>query len=378
MTNGFPVYDNSKVMQDDYPARVVRYAKRRLERNAVHEITENVHAINTLSHAEIELGERLGHGSFSSVFEIKKVNSKKKYDAKKLVVKVLRSKLAENPPLLAACGADLCKEGLMMASMNHRNIMNIQAWAPSGVSEYMSGRHDGFFLVLDRLDETLSDRLAVWKETNSRINMSLKDRAVRRRELLKGRIDIVMQLSSAVKYMHSKRLLHRDMKPDNIGLQDGVVKVFDFDVSRVVPESTFKGETFTLTMKVGSPRYMAPEIARGKPYNMTADVYTFTVIAHELLTLKKPYDELPDNCHDELVFVEGVRPQIPSSWPKKLQKLFERGWCHKLSIRPSMSQMDESLRSELCCMLQQKETRKNRFAGFTFRKLKTVPIGAAA
>jgi len=91
------------------------------------------------------------------------------------------------------------------------------------------------FLILGRLDETLSSKLTNWKKQSQRIQMSLTQRHAKRTALLEERLYVVLQLSSAAEYMHSKRLLHRDMKPDN---QDGVLKIFDLDVSRNVPETT--------------------------------------------------------------------------------------------------------------------------------------------
>ena len=56
-----------------------------------------------------------------------------------------------------------------------------------------------------------------------------------------------MELSEAIKFMHSKKVLHRDLKPDNIGFDcDGVLKVFDFDVARIVPDSSVPDDTFML------------------------------------------------------------------------------------------------------------------------------------
>ena len=103
------------------------------------------------------------------------------------------------------------------------------------------------FLILGRLDETLSSKLTNWKKQSQRIQMSLTQRHAKRTALLEERLDVVLQLSSAVEYMHSKPLLHRVLKPDNMGFQDGVLKIFDLDASRNVPETNRPYATFKLT-----------------------------------------------------------------------------------------------------------------------------------
>merc|ERR1712176_864085 len=172
-------------------------------------------------------------------------------------------------------------------------------------------------------------------------------------ELLAERLDVTQQLADAIAYLHSQNVLHRDLKPDNIGFDiHGDLKVFDFDIARVCPTSEDTGgigistrrlsrdskedETFLMTQKVGSPRYMSPECARREPYNLKADVYSFAVLAHQILTLQKPYDDITDEDHDELVFFKGVRPFIPAGLPTTTKDLLAKSWSHTISDRPNM------------------------------------------
>jgi serine/threonine protein kinase len=378
---GFPIFDDSIVLSEATSARVVRYAKKKIaeEANDFKEFTGSdtscPRSIAQMHHSDFTLGECLGEGSFSSVFAIKSLNNeekKSKFDEKRMVVKVLQSKLAQSPQMLAACGADLYKEGMIMITLNHQNIMNAQAWAPDGVSAYVNGRHDAFFLVLDRLDLTLASQLTHWKKQARNIKLSLTQRAGRKAGLFNEQLDTVMQLSSAVKYMHSKRLLHRDMKPDNMGFQGGVLKIFDFDVSRIVPESTRPNETFKMTRRVGSPRYMAPEIMLGKKYNLSADVYTFSLLAHQLLTLDKPYDDLPLGSFEKLVCMEGVRPSLPTTWPKGLQSVLECCWSRSVSHRPEMSGVHSILQKQLPLLAVSQQQNKKGMLAPLFRSRKVV------
>lgn len=89
-------------------------------------------------------------------------------------------------------------------------------------------------------------------------------------------------LADALNYCHSKAIpgsmiLHRDLKPDNIVFtEDGLLKLIDFGLAKIVTSSTlWTKESYELSGKTGSYRFMAPEVACELPYNHTADVYSF-------------------------------------------------------------------------------------------------------
>ena len=86
--------------------------------------------------------------------------------------------------------------------------------------------------------------------------------------------NITSQLVSALHYIHANRILHRDMKPQNILLcKDGKVKLCDFGFARAMSTSTL-----VLTSIKGTPLYMAPEIVQERPYDHTADLWSLGCI----------------------------------------------------------------------------------------------------
>ena len=68
---------------------------------------------------------------------------------------------------------DLVMESKFLEKLEHPNIINIRGWSCDGMSSFASGSHDGFFLILDRVDTTLSDRIEEWKMYNDQDPTSL-------------------------------------------------------------------------------------------------------------------------------------------------------------------------------------------------------------
>lgn len=460
----FHLYEKPDTWSDRKSEKIVKYARKRLDKLEVSTSSyENCHVLNhsqapTLRHAQIEVGDLLGKGAFSAVYSVRQVyqdeddedndkngrrqqqrrHPKCDFAADQVVIKFLRSKLYQNPAMMAACAGDLCKEGILMSNLHHPNILRVYATAPGGVTGFANGCHDAFFLVLEKLECTLSDRMEDWKKnkvsstrlgsnnknktrspqrlrrigseynnvgsgsfrgtsssssssssgqpvttkkkgfrlfsrrggrSTSRSDSSNDDNGPPNRINLDERLDAALQLADAVAYLHSQGILHRDIKPDNIGWSSGMLKIFDFDVSRRVPASMknqyngvdvktndpFKSianeETLLMTKRVGSPRYMCPECARGEEYNLKADVYTYTLLLHELLTLEKPYDDISNEDHDDFVFYKGLRPTVPSYLSSKLKRLLQRGWSEKLQSRPTMAALTCVLEQELPLLL---------------------------
>jgi len=421
--------------------RIVKYARKRLrgqDNNSIHAYDNSSTQVRVpiVTHSQITLGNQLGKGAFSSVYAIKSIKKKGKKSGdddtlrnedqcQSMVVKFLRTKLYDNHGLFAASAADLVKEGNILSTLNHTNIIRIHAVSSKyGVGAYLNGYHDSYFLVLERLERTLSDRIEEWQSRHkslyeaaeldgrydpetalvaaipmspriwkkklrssftkgsddNALTLEVSDRtnattalsedgsdcddsytktAIAKTELLAERLDVVQQLSDAIAYLHSQNVLHRDLKPDNIGFDaNGDLKVFDFDIARVCPtnnpnassrrltKESKEDETFLMTQKVGSPRYMSPECARKEPYNLKADVYSFAVLAHQILTLQKPYDDITDEDHDDMVFVKGVRPFIPVGLPNNTKDLFQCAWSHTISERPNMETLRQAFALE--------------------------------
>tara|TARA_Y100000389_G_scaffold108468_1_gene105617 strand:+ start:894 stop:2054 length:1161 start_codon:yes stop_codon:yes gene_type:complete len=91
------------------------------------------------------------------------------------------------------------------------------------------------------------------------------------------------QIFKGLEYLYKNKILHRDIKPHNILVKDGVIKISDFGFAKAFEKNEL------ITTFCGSPLYMAPEIIKNKEYNLKSDIWSLGVIIYELFTKKHPY-----------------------------------------------------------------------------------------
>ena len=138
-------------------------------------------------------------------------------------------------------------------------------------------------------------------------------------------LDWFVQMCLAMKHVHDRKVLHRDLKAQNVFLmQSGVVKLGDFGIAKVLSSTAEKAKTV-----VGTPYYLSPEIIENKPYNFKSDVWSMGVLLYQLCTLKPPFDA--SSIHFlALKIVRGAYPPIPPHFTKDLKTLV----AQMLSIDP--------------------------------------------
>ena len=118
---------------------------------------------------------------------------------------------------------------------------------------------------------------------------SLRDRLDREKQLSQEEaVRIVTEVASALSYAHSRGVVHRDIKPDNILLSGGTAVVADFGIARPVDASGEQSLTQAGTV-IGTPAYMSPEQATGDQVDGRSDQYSLACVLYELLVGQPPF-----------------------------------------------------------------------------------------
>ena len=145
-------------------------------------------------------------------------------------------------------------------------------------------------------------------------------------------IDWFVQLCLAMKHVHDRKILHRDLKTQNIFLtKDNMIKLGDFGIAKVLKNTRDLART-----QIGTPYYFSPEICDGKPYNNKSDVWSLGVVLYEMLTLKHPFDGRSMQQLVVKICRGNYRPVNPK-YSQDVQKLMKSMMNLSQSKRPSVN-----------------------------------------
>eukprot|EP00542_Grammatophora_oceanica_P015018 CAMPEP_0194036986 /NCGR_PEP_ID=MMETSP0009_2-20130614/9362_1 /TAXON_ID=210454 /ORGANISM="Grammatophora oceanica, Strain CCMP 410" /LENGTH=501 /DNA_ID=CAMNT_0038678971 /DNA_START=162 /DNA_END=1667 /DNA_ORIENTATION=+ len=240
---------------------------------------------------------------------------------------------------------DLAMETKFLNSVNHPNIIEPRGFAEGGAFQ------PGYFIVLDRLHETLPKKIKTWTTTDRQckgITGVFVGGKAKVAKLITDRLRVAFDVASALHYMHSMNIVYRDLKPDNIGFDvRNSVKIFDFGLAKEMREEERNADgLFKMTGFTGSIRYMAPEVGLRRPYNHTADIYSFSMLLWYILALEPPYGFYTPEMFLQRVFQLGHRPVVMQEWPENIQTVMKRSWDVRLHVRPSFNIIMKVLKKE--------------------------------
>ncbi|RMI19785.1 MAG: serine/threonine protein kinase, partial [Calditrichaeota bacterium] len=144
----------------------------------------------------------------------------------------------------------------------------------------------------------------------------------RHRLSIEERLKLFIMVCEAVQYAHRNLVVHRDLKPNNILVtEEGVVKLLDFGIARMLDEESLAVGGQTLTQagtRVLTPEYASPEQVRGEPVTTASDIYSLGVLLYELLSGKRPYEVSSTSPLEMEKIICQTTPPKPSSAFKQL------------------------------------------------------------
>lgn len=281
--------------------------------------------------AEIELGEKLGEGSFSQVF-------KGKCRGQEVAVKIFNIQNDDGEL------DNIRKEIQVMSQIFHPNVVLFMGACTDPDEQLM--------IVTERLPTDLHTLVI---ENKKKFPLSLRKR-----------MKMAKQAALGVNWLHSgkQQFIHRDLKLSNLLVtHDFHVRVADFGLT------TLKDKKGDSEQPQGSPAYMAPEVFMGS-YDEKCDVYSFGMVLWEMLTQERVFSDLP-NLQQLMyaVIEERRRPEIPQNCPTSLRNLINACWAHESTKRPSFQEIVDALDHVLVDVVVQdhdaRSTWKKHFWGKT-------------
>ncbi|MHC4593460.1 MAG: protein kinase domain-containing protein [Planctomycetota bacterium] len=238
-----------------------------------------------------QIERELGRGAVGVVYLAHDTKLDRSVAIKSLPVEVM-----ENPKARSR----FQREARVLASLNHPNIATIY--------DEFQETEDVAYLILEYIPgQTLAERIA------------------KRPLKLEDALSIALQIAEAVAVAHEHDVIHRDLKPGNIKITpEGKVKVLDFGLAKAVGgEEVDQQSTVTEPGRViGTPAYMSPEQARGKPADKRSDIWSFGCVLYEMLTGKVPFKG--ETISDTLANILQTDPEwqaLPESTPANIRSL---------------------------------------------------------
>ncbi|MHC4120556.1 MAG: protein kinase domain-containing protein [Planctomycetota bacterium] len=244
--------------------------------------------------AHFEICEMIGRGGMGVVYLARDTKLDRSVAIKRLPAELQASSTARTR---------FTREAKLLASLSHPNI--------GVIHDIVEPTEGDAYLVLEYISgETLAERMA-------REPLGLNEA-----------LSIALQIAQGVCAAHEAGVIHRDLKPSNIKITpDGRVKVLDFGLAKTtISKSAAPDPTVTQAGGImGTPAYMSPEQARGKPMDRRTDIWSFGCLLHEMLTGHLPFEG--ETTTDVLARIIEREPDwglLPQATPSNIRVLLWR------------------------------------------------------
>jgi serine/threonine protein kinase len=237
-----------------------------------------------------------------------------------VALKVLPAEMAHDPERLVR----FRREAKALAQLDHPNIVTIHS------VEESDGVH---FLIMQLVEGQPLDRLIPAGGLP-----------------VEQIVEIASVLADALAAAHEKGIVHRDLKPANVMVSsEGRVKVLDFGLAKDVRAADQGGATLTSVSRtevgvvMGTPAYMSPEQASGRPLDPRTDIFSLGVLLHEMATGRRPFDGdssaelISAILRDTALLVTDLRPDLPTDLARIIRRCLEKDPRHRVQTARDVS-----------------------------------------
>ncbi|XP_033071563.1 serine/threonine-protein kinase Nek1 isoform X12 [Trachypithecus francoisi] len=247
--------------------------------------------------------QKIGEGSFGKAILVKSTEDGRQYVIKEINISRMSSKEREESR----------REVAVLANMKHPNIVQYRESFEENGSLY---------IVMDYCEGG-----DLFKRINAQKGVLFQEDQI---------LDWFVQICLALKHVHDRKILHRDIKSQNIFLtKDGTVQLGDFGIARVLNSTVELARTC-----IGTPYYLSPEICENKPYNNKSDIWALGCVLYELCTLKHAF-EAGSMKNLVLKIISGSFPPVSLHYSYDLRSLVSQLFKRNPRDRPSVNSILE-------------------------------------
>ncbi|XP_021120587.1 serine/threonine-protein kinase Nek1 isoform X2 [Heterocephalus glaber] len=247
--------------------------------------------------------QKIGEGSFGKAILVKSTEDGRQYVIKEINISGMSSKEREESR----------REVAVLANMKHPNIVQYRESFEENGSLY---------IVMDYCEGG-----DLFKRINAQKGVLFQEDQI---------LDWFVQICLALKHVHDRKILHRDIKSQNIFLtKDGTVQLGDFGIARVLNSTVELARTC-----IGTPYYLSPEICENKPYNNKSDIWALGCVLYEMCTLKHAF-EAGNMKNLVLKIISGSFPPVSMHYSYDLRSLLSQLFKRNPRDRPSVNSILE-------------------------------------
>ncbi|KAM4807677.1 serine/threonine-protein kinase Nek1 [Rhinophrynus dorsalis] len=246
---------------------------------------------------------KIGEGSFGKAILVKSKEDGKQYVIKEIGISKMSSKEREESR----------REVAVLANMKHPNIVQYkESFEESGC----------LYIVMDYCEGG-----DLFKRINTQKGVLFSEDQI---------LDWFVQLCLALKHVHDRKILHRDIKSQNIFLtKSGTIQLGDFGIARVLNSTVELARTC-----IGTPYYLSPEICENRPYNNKSDIWALGCVLYEMCTLKHAF-EAGNMKNLVLKIIRGSYPPVSTHYSYDLRSLLSMLFKRNPKDRPSVTSILE-------------------------------------